>query len=81
MVDGKDSRRWLSLGTFGQGGGGVQDSQQVSHCLWIAFWVASHMCDEKYCKWQAPVQTQDLGEVTLVVTHTFTGEKNKKELL
>jgi len=39
------------------------------------------MCDEKYCEWQAPVQTKDLGEVTLVVTHTFTGEKNKKELL
>ena len=66
---------------FCAGGGGVQGSKQVSDCLSIALWVVSHMCDEKYCEWQAPVQTKDLGEVTLVVTHTFTGEKNKKELL
>jgi len=62
-------------------GGRVQGSKPVSDCLSIAFWVASHMGDEKYCEWLAPVQTKDLGAVTLVVTHTFTGEKNKKELL
>jgi len=50
VADGKDSRRWLSLGTFVQGGGGVQGSKQVSDCLSIALWVASHMCDEKYCE-------------------------------
>jgi len=81
VVDGKreDSRRWESLGTCVQGG--VQGSKQVSHYLLIALWVASYVCDQKYCEWHAPVQTKDLAQVTLVVTHTVTGENNEQELL
>jgi len=26
----------------------------AAHLLWVALWVASHMCDQKYCEQKAP---------------------------